>query len=76
MMKIELDLEARDRALDNLLRLKGMLGAVIYLMGGEDRALEYPLDDFEVWLSDIRERLDEAIEALCVKSVDNSGPLS
>lgn len=34
-------LEMRDLALDRLYRLKGMLGAVIFLMGGEEHSLDH-----------------------------------
>ena len=57
-------LQKQDAAIDILTRLRGMLGACIYLMGGENRHLENEHADFEIWFGDIQDRLDEAIEAI------------
>ena len=53
-----------DEAFDILIRLRAMLGAVIYLMGGEDHALDGNYADFEVWFGDMADRLDRAAEVL------------
>ena len=53
-----------DEVFDTLLRLRAMFAAVIYLMGGEDHALEGDYADFEVWFGDIKDRLDSAVEVL------------
>lgn len=52
-------IEARDEALERINRLRGMFGAVVYLMTGHDRPLEGEFCDFAVWFQDIRDWLDE-----------------
>ena len=53
-----------DEVFDILFRLRAMLAAVTYLMGGEDHALEGTYADFEIWLGDMMDRLDRAAEVL------------
>ena len=50
--------EQRDLALEELGRLRGMFGAVQYLMSGCDRPREKHFEDFETWIRDIRDKLD------------------
>ena len=57
-------LDRIDEVFDTLIRLRAMLAAVIYLMGGEDHALDGTYADFEVWFGDIKDRLDSAAEVL------------
>ena len=38
-----------------------MLGAMIYLVGSEEHRLEWPYEDFEVWLYDMRGRIERVI---------------
>ena len=56
--------EKRDTAMEDLLALKGMFGACFYLMGGHKRHLEGEEADLELWLMDIRNRLDNVIEVV------------
>lgn len=61
MSRLEIERDGLDLALNRLVRLRGMLGAVLYLMGGQYGPLECPLEDFEVWFSDTYDALNEAI---------------
>ena len=54
--------QKRDEALDILMRLKGMFGAVLYLMGGQGQFLEGEYGDFELWFMDMRDRVDEVMK--------------
>ena len=54
----------KGEVIDNLSRLKGMFVACRYLMGGRKRYLEGEEADFELCFADIRDRLDDAIEAI------------
>lgn len=56
--------ERKDAALNILHRLKGQLGAVCYLMGGDKHSLAPPVNDFESWFQDIQERLEFAIDII------------
>lgn len=53
--------QARDQVIDTLSRLRGMFGAMQYLMG-EAGALEGEAEDFACLAMDVKERLDQAIE--------------
>lgn len=53
-----------DRIADILYRLRAMIGAVYYLMNSEGTYHEPPMQHIETWLSDIGDKLDEAIEIL------------
>jgi hypothetical protein len=53
-----------DRLVDILYRLRGQIGAVYYLMNPEGTWREPPVQHIETWLSDIGDKLDEAIEIL------------
>lgn len=55
-------LEKRDDVLNILYRLRGGLGSILYLMGGDSHTLAPPRDDIEMWILDLRERIDAAIE--------------
>jgi hypothetical protein len=57
-------LRLRDDAIDTLSRLKGMFGAVEYLMGGDRHPLNGEYEDFALWLGDIRGRIDGVIETV------------
>jgi hypothetical protein len=52
--------EKRDTAMEDLTALRGMFGACFYLMGH----LEGEEADLELWLMDIRNRLDNVIEVV------------
>jgi len=54
-------IDKRDAALEVLNRLRGMFGAVGYLMGGESRRLEGEYADLETWFGDVQDRLEQAI---------------
>jgi len=56
--------DLRDEALETLNSLKGMFGAVSYLMGGHKSRLEGEDEDLDLWFSDIRDRLNNVIETV------------
>lgn len=62
--KREYDLDDIDRALEILINLRGMLGAVGYLMNPNEMYPKCPAKYFEDWFHDIGNRLDEAINIL------------
>jgi hypothetical protein len=53
-----------DNSTEVLYRLKGSLGAVIYLMGGSRHALTHEFEDLETWLCSIRDQVEEALAGL------------
>ncbi len=54
--------EKREDMLNILYRLQGQLGAIFFLMGGSANSLAPPYNDLEMWMLDLRERVDNAIE--------------
>ena len=62
--KKEYDLDDIDRALNILINLRGMLGAIGYLMNPTEAYPKCPAKYFEDWFHDIGNRLDEAINIL------------
>jgi len=62
-MKNEMDnFERRDAITDNLMRLRGMLGAVLFLINPTGEKPTQQREDIEIWLRDIQERVEETIE--------------
>ena len=53
-----------DKLIDILYRLRATIGATVYLMNSEEAYHEPPIQHIETWLSDIGDKLDEAIEIL------------
>ena len=62
--KREYDLDDIDKALGILINLRGMLGAIGYLINPNEIAPKCPVKYFEDWIHDMGNRLDEAIEIL------------
>lgn len=58
------EFEKREDALNILYRLEGGLSAVSYLMGGSAHKLDYPLDSFEMWILDLKERIADVKDIL------------
>lgn len=56
--------DLRDEALETLYALRGMFGSVSYLMGGHKQHLEGEDEDFDLWFTDIRHRVDDVIDAV------------
>ncbi len=56
--------EIFDEVVTELSSLRGVLGATIYLINPNGMLQESPLDDFEVWFVDMRNRLDRVIEKM------------
>lgn len=63
---LEYELDDIDNVLNTLIKLKGMFGAIRYLMNPEGRNQEYPQQDFESWFADIQGNLNSAITLLTV----------
>lgn len=59
------DISTIDAALTTLIRLRGQFGAVVYLANPQGTKTGYPVEDFESWFTDIRDRLDEVVDLLC-----------
>ena len=57
-------MEDVDKLVDILFRLRAMVGATYYLMNSEGTYHEPPIQHIETWLSDIGDKLDEAIKIL------------
>ena len=57
------DFDKRDEVENVLMRVKASLSAAVYLMGPERRD-EPALDDIELWLGDLSDRIDAAIDLL------------
>ena len=53
-----------DTVVTSLLRLKGMFGAVSYLVNPDSKTTGYPAEHFENWFADIQSRLDEMVNLL------------
>lgn len=51
----------KDQALEILSRIRSTLAVTLYLMGGDAHTLNGEYADFEVWLSDMMNSLDEVI---------------
>lgn len=60
----EYKMEDVDKVVDILFRLRAMVGTVSYLMNSEGAYHEPPIQHIETWLSDIGDKLNEAIEIL------------
>jgi len=54
----------RDAALTILNRLRGMFGAINYLLGVRAKIEDQEAEDFGLWFSELDERLSDAIDAL------------
>lgn len=54
-----------DAVVTSLIRLKGMFGAVAYLVNPDGTNTNHPSEYFEGWFADIQDRLDEAVSLLC-----------
>ena len=55
-------LDDTDDIINELSSLKGMFGAVIHPVNPSGMIQKHPLDDFEDWFRDIRDRLERIIE--------------
>lgn len=65
MIKSEMsDMNRTDKVANILINMRGMIGAVKYLMNPEGERLGCPEVYFEDWFSEIGDRLDEVIELL------------
>lgn len=54
-------------ALMILTRLRGMFGAVQYLMGGRNHGLDPDYENFELWFMEINDRMES-----CIKLLENN----
>jgi len=64
MSCIEYPIDDIDNVIDTLTKLRGMLGAVKYLMNPEGTIIDRPSEDFENWFADIYDKLDSAVNLL------------
>ena len=55
-------LDQTDKVINILMSIRSNLGVASFLMDGESHVLESPFGDFEIWFSDMKDRLDTAIE--------------
>ena len=63
-MNKEYEMKDIDKIVDILFRLRAMIGATYYLMNSGGVYHEPPIRHIETWLSDIGDKLDEALEIL------------
>ena len=61
---VAIDEAAIDAAVMSLLKLKGMFGAIAYLISPDGVRTGYPVNAFEDWFADIEDKLEDVISLL------------
>jgi|GEM_PF-3442631 len=62
--KVEYEIDKIDNVINTLVKLRGMFGAVKYLMNPNGERIGGYCEDFESWFSDIEDKLDETVNLL------------
>ena len=53
-----------DAVVNSLIRLKGMFGAIVYLINPDGTKVACPSEHFEAWFMEIQDKLDDMVGLL------------